>query len=278
MKLEEPKKLKRGLKELSPLFRGREEAPAGKNIGSSAGVLTVSIFNPDFPADTAYLHAYLAAHLTAVYGRQTALVFFRSSYHGKNPGKLCRSAAFRHLASGESRAMPVAEHYMTWDQLDGMPRDLNFGSKRDAGDSSVLFLDFDGRYMAYFKRMIPLLDKWILHLQPKAESLTEAYKMLKAACVLNPRLECFLLFDGDSADPRGPLLFEKFSQMVARRLDVSLTWLGYFHLEESGNPENAPMALEHLCASPGEANESLEKIGLARWLRSRDAQGIEAAL
>jgi hypothetical protein len=102
--------------------------------------------------------------------------------------------------------------------------------------------------------------------------------MLKAACVLNPRLEYFLLFDGDSADPRGPLLFERFSQMVARRLDVSLTWLGYFHLEETGSPENAPMALEHLCASPNRPNESLEKIGLARWLRSRNSCPIKGGL
>lgn len=95
-------------------------------------------------------------------------------------------------------------------------------------NSGILLFDFDYSNPLYFEKIVPVLDQWILLIKPEQESLCEGYKFIKASVPLNRDLEYFIVLNEAAWDDRGILLFEKFSDMVSRRLGLSLHWLGYW--------------------------------------------------
>jgi hypothetical protein len=271
MELQEPKKLKRGLKELSPLFGTVPQMIVPQNrLRSETEILTVSIFHPDFPSDSTLSSSAFAKRIN-VAGYPSTLVSLRSADSNTNGRPQNRYAMNGHplsiMAHGDAPVFSVKQHYLDWNQFDHLSRHSGTELGNKGLHSQVLLLDFDYRYMTYFKRIVPILDKWILHLTPKAESLNEAYKMLKVSAVINPHMEYYLLFDGATNDKRGERLFERFSEMVSRRLGLTICWLGNLGREQSGEKNSANLALENFFMKSVDRIDSLEKIALANFLQ-----------
>jgi hypothetical protein len=270
MELQESKKLKRGLKELSPLFGTVPQMIIPQSrLRPETEILTVSVFHPDFPDDSLLSSSSFAGQVN-VAGYPAALVLLRSgSSNGfeasKNIG-LCGHRFSLH-PDNELPVFSVRQHYLHWTQLDYLSSQSGAELGGKELHPQVLFMDFDYRYMTYFKRVIPILDKWVLHLRPQTESLNEAYKMLKVSARLNPHLEYYLLFDGSGKDARGDLLYERFSEMVSRRLGLTIGWLGNFHMGKSGGAGGVNLSLENFFMKSVARVDALEKIALANYLQ-----------
>ncbi|MFA6600460.1 MAG: hypothetical protein WC352_06825 [Candidatus Omnitrophota bacterium] len=265
-----PKKLKRGLKDVSPLFA---ENPVGwipsKRLGPETEILALSLFHPDFPADSHSLSRCLCKKVEQD-GYPSALVLLRTVEALKKPPQRMH---------GEDRpeGADAASHGVSWEQLEA----LTGPGSVEPGDPvllpQVLVVDFDYRYKTYVKRVIPLLDKWVLHLRAQAESLNEGYRMLKLVSTLNPHLDYHVLFDGEPQDPRGPALFERFSEMASRRLGLSMTWLGHFPLEAPACTGGMDWATESLLVPSFDAVSAPGKIALARHLQVMSDSNAEVA-
>ena len=102
---------------------------------------------------------------------------------------------------------------------------LPLESLHGGGSAAMLLLDFSWAYPSLFEKTIGLLDKIVFWVRPEMESLSQVYKWIKGSSGLNSRIECLLAYDGEN-ERKGSLAFEKFSEMVSRRLGVDLSWLG----------------------------------------------------
>lgn len=255
--MDEPRKLKRGLKDISPLF-GSETA--SRNIISiprfaenaiRPRVDCLSIFGSELDSDASFLTAYLASKLTAS-DRPCAVVSLTDS----SPSNASAGAGFypRHFS-------------FSWSQFESICR--RPPERNSALQPQTIVLDFDYGCAAHFEKMIPILDQWILFVQPHIENLNETYKMIKASLPLNPHMDYFLLYDGEPADCRGSFLFEQFSEILSRRLGVALVWLGSLSLHRGKDFLAAELALDELHhRRRGLAADSLEKRSLAAAIQS----------
>ena len=260
--MEESRRLKRGLKDISPLFEIAEKANPPALLGSGqGGFQCLSVFSPDFPGDSLFLNACIASRIAASDHACSILSIASRAQLSPAPSA---SRIFRN----ESYGSQIRRFILSWDQLEtvwhsSVPRGIVPSSSLQ-----FLFLDFEYFHPLYFQRLVPILDQGIIFVQPTIESLTEAYKMIKATVSLNPRLEYSLLFDGSPADPRGSILFEGFSEIVAKMLGISLVWLGSLHLPRHTESLDTGLALDPLFLKRFEKMESVEKISLAALLQS----------
>ena len=246
--MNESRRLKRGLSDLSPLFGPDQKRDTPK------GFYCLSVFSPNFPGDSLFLNAYLASRIATA--ELPGSILSVDSHEGARAPQRDRTLR------NESFGIRLRRITLSWDQLEALWNVPPVAKPAGASTSHALFLDFNYSHPGYFRKLIPILDQWILLVQPTTESLTEAYKMIKATVPLNPRLEYFLLFDGSGADPRGGLLFERFSEMAARRLGIHLVWLGSLHFPKESRALAADLALDHLFLKPVPV-DSVEKMALA---------------
>ena len=255
--MEDPRKLKRGLKDVSHLFESpglAQPACSPPDISSSnSGIQCWSLFSPDAPEESGLLNAYLASQLDSRV-RSVSLVSFVS------PDGASASAAPK---PGSFHSNPMKRLSLPWAQFETLRGQVSRRSFKHSA-TQVLLLDCDYRRMPYFEKMMPMLDKWILLLQPTLESLTESYKRIKVSQVLNNRLEYFLLSSCLPGDEKSGLLFEQFSALVARRLGVHLIWLGNLCFSKGTEPVGQ-MDFEHLFLRPMENSDSMEKMALAEF-------------
>ena len=266
--MNEPRKLKRGLRDISPLF---ESQTSGKPLPVSIperGIECFGIFSPDSAGDSLFLTTYLASRL-AQPDHPCSIISLTSPHdrQARDPHSLLKIESFgAHL----KRFSLSSEQF---DEVCKRP----VPPYSAAPSSPLLFLDFEYANVLYFEKAMPVIDKWIILIQPAFESLSEAYKMMKAAAALNNRLEYFLLYDGPASDSRGGLVFERFSEMVSRRLRINLGWLGSLHLPKGVESFSAELALDNLFLRPSEGSDSVEKRSLAALVRALPASGAGAA-
>lgn len=213
---DDSRKLKRGLKDISPLFERETAVPAPftlEPIEEKNGLRLISLFSPDRDAKPLVLSQYLASQLTAQ----------------------------NHAAS----VISLRQKEGGWDAFQERYESLGNHFRPASEISRTLFLDFDFSNPEQFQKVVPRLDQSIFLVRPEMENLTECYRMIKASAALNHRLEYFLLFDSVSTEEQASRLFEKYGELVCRRLGLHLSWLGSVRLQ-NGRGSAAPLALESL--------------------------------
>lgn len=268
--MQESRKLKRGLKDLSPLFG--QVPPSGRAplLETEKGMECLSIFSPDLPGDSLFLASYFASRLASRERPCTILSLVSAhAQFGPPAGHGLQNEPFGHH---------VRRRIISWDQLESVagirPVALDFSGETVL--NSTLFLEFEYAHVPCFEKVIPILDKWIVWLQPSFESLSEAYKMIKATRSANSRLEYFLLLNLPPQAGQGSRLFEQFSEMVSRRLGIHLVWLGSLYLPKGKEPLAVSLDLNPLFPNPAERTDSVEKRMLADFLYDFPGPAVQA--
>ncbi len=262
--MEISRKLVRGLKDISPLFSDLQKP----EILPPKGDLELRIFSvtrPQFHGDSLFLNGFFAAQLENS-GRPCSLVTL-SSY--------CETDHSSNLSSKSSEPFGshLRRHWLYWDEMCGFFE----ASSLPRGDASVkdrdIFLDFEYSQLSHFEGTVCLLDKWILLLQPNIDSLTEGYRLMKAAMVFNPQLEFYVAFEGlPQEDFSDAFLYERFAGFVSKQLGIHLGWLGWLCLS---NPEGClsnRLDLNQLLEEGKGKRISLEKVALASWIESAEEE------
>lgn len=213
--MEDSRKLKRGLRDISPLFAEPQTAYSPQilkeTIVEKPVLQLVSVFHPRYQKNSQILDFWMARHILQS-GYQTAV--------------LSISAESR---TDAGRAKPVfhegiAHKSMTLSEFDTIC--ASSVKKDDLTQSSILFLNFSWLQAAFFRKVIPVLDKTILWINADLEMLTETYRQLKWLAKQNSKTEFCIAYDGSSGNQNGSVIFEKFSEMVSRNLKIDLSWLG----------------------------------------------------
>jgi hypothetical protein len=213
MMREEPKHLKRGLKDISPLFQTTAKEPVSLTPSAASPrvpLQSLSLLCPEAPSNSLFFNASFASKMQSQ-GYDCALI----SVGDKNSKQ--KSQSFN---------SPVKRFLLSADQYE----EICHSKSRSAENfgSSVFFFDFDYGNPILLEKMLPILDKWVLLVKPGQESMMEAYKYIKASLPLNANMEYFMVVNGMPSDPSSSQFFEKFSELVSRRLGVTLHWLGHF--------------------------------------------------
>ena len=256
--MNEEKRLKRGLGDVSQLFastsRPAEEKPAEPPAGAGAAFSAfqcMAAAAPSEPAHHALLVQTLAAQLASLRRGLTVLSL---------PPLPARRSEKRAAVIME----PNARHFqVSWDEMQSFLRGAAAHAERFVPRPEMLLLDFDPEHPAYFEKLLPVMDRYILLASPTLESLSETYRMVKSAHAANKKLEFGLLINAVPEDPRAPLLFEKMSQMISARLGIQLNWLGTLRLSAEGGSGPAQFSVAPMLARPAERLESVERIALA---------------
>lgn len=249
----EERKLRRGLKDVSPLFDRGENRTADTKPKSSK-LQCVSVFSPDFSADSLYLNSTLAFHLSNK-ERHCAVIslFGHSEIESLSPKKIFRN---------EFLGPQMKRLCLSWDQFETICHDHTV-SATDDEKSKVLFIDFLPSCSIYFNKIVPMLDKWILIIEPTMESMSENYRIIKASAAINPRMDYFMMYHGAPEDTRGEVLFERLSHMASQRLGVQLSWLGNIQIPKEVKPAFSMIGDQLFMRPADSSSDSLEKRALA---------------
>lgn len=241
MPIHEIRKLKRGLKDISPeLFAGRQPVHALPGPGmkpSCKAVQTVSIFSPDAPEESLLLNAVLASKL--------ASPDFPCGIISLNEHEAEKSAKKTILplkVHGESYGEALVRVTFTWDQFQQVLSGEHWSLDAPMNFVRMLFFDFNYKKIPDFQKAVRLLDKCLFLVRPTWESLMDTYKMMKTIAGMKPHVEFYLIYEGNPEDEKGGFLFEQFSEIVARHLERQLFWLGTLNLSQS-SPKSSGEAL-----------------------------------
>ena len=237
------RKLRRGLEDLSPLFRNSMPGPVEENISlhPSFDVQFLTVCVPDHEGDAFLANAYLASQMVRQANLYASLV---SVVPGFNvfPPKV-ESLPFLELLDPRISRLTVS-HQELWTLTQ---KDLNgkvpqsFRHQVQNTEPLMIFLEFEPAQFRSLARIAPLLDRVIFFVQPQVESLREAYRLIKIFWSLNRTIEFFLLFRGRIVPcSRGEFLFERFSLIVSRFLGISIEWLGDLAFPEKNEPAWIP--------------------------------------
>ena len=287
MAFDESRRLRRGLKDLSPLFVHGEEkpkpapirhAPRLEPVGlpSEPTIEIMSAYCPDLPGDSLFLNSYLASSLAAA-----RMVCSILSIRAMSP-----EAGVEHSYFDKNKIPSVQPELLgerlkrldlTWEQFSEIcDRPLLRGISKGV-QSQALFLDFDYPFLPDGEKVFSLLDKWILLLRPTLENITETYRLIKETSYVKRGAEYFIFYEGTSQDPKGEVLFERLSDMVAKYLGIHLNWLGYLNLREPPERLASNLALSHLFQKPIREFDAPEKIALADFAHSFTVPEIATA-
>lgn len=254
--MEDPKKLVRGLKDISPIFG----AVAGQApVCRSPEVQVLAVSSPDCEGDSLLLNTFFSSQIAS-------------------PGKACTLLSVLSRCgkgfpeTGNRAPEPFGDHLerycLYWDELRDLMSTPSLRQAEGVLQSRDIFLDFEYRHLLHFEPIVSLLDKWVLLLKPTPESLTEGYKMMKVGLALNPQLEFHIALSGKVEGAKGEMIFERFSDFVFRYLDLPLEWLGWMDLADPACHFSAALHTEPLRYQHWNAKPSLQKFMLAGWIES----------
>lgn len=250
----DPKKLTRGLKDISPLFA---EIPAIEPEHDPLEIQVLGVTSPDYDGDSLFLNAFFASQIISPKRACTLL-----SILSRQDEVFCSDAN----GAPESFGNHLRRYCLYWDEL----RDL-MAAPSHAGkvmQSRDIFLDFEYRHLLHCEQAVSLLDKWVFLLEPTAESLTEGYKMMKAGLALNRQLEFCIALSGKTDTSKGNVIFEQFSDFAFKNLNIRLEWLGWIDLEDPAKHFSSALHTELLRAQSWNIRPSLQKFMLAEKIES----------
>lgn len=227
------RRLKRGLEDLSPLFHSKPTAvpmlPAAPRPTPPAfDVQFLTVCVPDHEGDAFFANAYLASLMVRQTDLLASLVSIAPGFNKLPSESVSPLPSLELLDSRISRV--VLSHQELWaltqnhlTQGQGSPPPFS----ETHSEGSLVFLDFEPSQFRALEELALLLDRVVLFVEPRAESLREAYRLVKIFWNLNREIEFYLLFRGQVlARAQKEFLFERFSLITSRFLGVSISWLG----------------------------------------------------
>ena len=266
MSVNEIRKLKRGLRDISSLFNAESADVKSSGIKQAGFQIEIlNVFSPDFPADSFFLNTFLASQITTQERPCSILSIQPSSQPVSEQIQIHQPGS--HFVPMESHGENLKRFLLSWERFEEI---CCHAPCHEGGVSlsQTLFLDLDALLLPQMEKVIPLLDKWILLLRPSLDSLTEAYKWMKGGAFLNRELDYFILFEGHPNDERGEKLFEKLSAITEKNLGIHLFWLGYLNLASHSQYFVSELLIDHLFLNSIKKIEYPEKINLYHELLS----------
>jgi hypothetical protein len=254
--MDDRRRLKRGLKDISPLF-GQSKASESESVPETPGgaeTQTVAILNPEFLGDTPALTSWFATEVKGLGSDVTIL-----SLNPQEPD------AAREIRSDSLRQRAVRHLNLSLDQFEGVCRSLPQAFEKS--ENGILMFDIDWENILHFEKAVPILDKLILVLNPTLESLSEGYKWIKTSISLNQHLDHYLILSG--GEEKASMLFERLSAITARRLGIILNSLG--SLDSRGKFHKAELMMTQLLVKP--IANSFEKRAFANYLGPKNREG-----
>lgn len=250
--MDDRRRLKRGLKDISPLFA--QTKPVSPSVSaadnSCAETQTVAILNPEFLGDTPALTSWFASEVKSL---------------GSDVTILSLNAQGSETARGSSPERSVRHLNLNLDQFEGVCRSLPQAFEKV--ENGILMFDIDWANIIHFEKAIPILDKLILVMNPTLESITEGYKWIKTSISLNQHLDHYLILSG--GEGKAAVLFERLSEITARRLGIILNSLG--SLDINGKFHKAELMMTQLLVKP--ISDSFEKRAFANYLGPKNTEG-----
>ncbi len=221
--IEESRKLKRGLRDVSALFVDEARPPAPAEPKRAA-----LLPKPQRPTQCWTLiragesggreltrrHFRLAQKLGRV-GMPAARLSVISSGLSPNKGMISPPEE-------SARITPRCMAPEDFEKLSGPGQILEMFSEHPV----IVILDFSLEREELVYKAAAVLDKCVLVVGPSMESLSESYRFIKMASRINRALEYHVLFEGILGEEKGGLFFERFSEIVSKHLGVRLEWLG----------------------------------------------------
>jgi len=254
--MNDSKKLVRGLKDISPLFSATaEESP----IFRAPEVQIIGVSSPDADGDSLLLNTFFASQIASL---DKACNILSVLPRHANTQLGYESGRFESFGGHLERCC------LYWDELRDLVGESSGSHAAGMLQSRDIFLDFEYRHLLYYEKILGLLDKWVLVVRPAAESLTEAYKMMKVGLAINPQLECYMTLSGQAEEIRGTMVFERFSEFVLRHLDIELGWLGWMDLADPSRHFSSSLHAELLKYQSWNVRPNLQKFMLADWIES----------
>ena len=259
--MNEPKKLKRGLRDISPLFDPNAKSVEEPTVlvNQEVGLRVLSVFSPDFKGDRRLLSQMLGLKLCSadhggsilsIASTETAQKVEEEDRRQENPEILNPSLKRFNCTENDLDTIFQAQH----------SREVSFLN------TQTIIFDFDHYEPKVFEKIMPVIDQWVILIRPTLEGVSEAYKLIKASVALNPDLEYFLAVDALQDDPRVGELYEKLSDMISRRLHVQLNWLGCMPVSKGIRALSWELHLDQLAVKNIEKIDSIEKMALAAYL------------
>jgi hypothetical protein len=264
--MDDPKKLVRGLKDISPLFGA---VPEDVPVRRSPEVQVLGVSSSDCDGDSLLLNTFFASQIASP--ERACSLLSVLSRKAKAPSGFGDGLS-------ESFGDHLVRYCLYWDELHDLVSGPSLPRAEGVLQSRDIFLDFEYRHLLHFEKVISLLDKWVLLLKPTAESLTEGYKMMKVGLALNPQLEFYVTLSGKAEEAKGAVVFDRFSSFVFTHLDVDLGWLGWMDLADPARHFSAALHTEPLKYQHWNAKPSLQKYLLADWIESVERKTPACAL
>lgn len=241
--IREPRKLKRGLKDISALF---EESRA-KNS-----------------QDTSIPSASVPSSVCSQKGKISCLSVYdalnpkESLFYGGLLGNfLARSDRPVTIASfGNEETAQSLHHFgshlkylaLKWPMGVGQETQL-FDEESLPNHHEVVFWNFPRGAAEDYSEILKTLDHWIFVLHPSSGSFLESYRQLKWMNSLQMPISYGLIYEGDKSDPRAEILFEKFSMMASKHLGMNLSWWGHMRLPREGKVSQVEVNFDQMFSS-----------------------------
>jgi len=252
--MNDSKKLKRGLEDLSPLFQGGAkrlqvidavQAPEARELEPAGSVLAIC------RGDGSNFSA--AALLAGMLFPQEKDALLLTITDG---------------VSAPKTSQPYGGLYrcpLSWTDFRKLCAKTEARTETPLNLSRNVVLDFDLRIGFPEESLFPLVDKCLFWIQPEFEHLAAVYKLIKSVAALNHGLECYLVYEGEARDSRGEFVFEKLSDLCFQQLGLDLTWLGSAWVDEENGGMVCDLRLEHLWLKSVDKALIPEKIQLLRF-------------
>lgn len=259
MPAREPRKLQRGLSDISEIFH----RPGSAAVSEAAGLIceeprVMSIACPGLMRQASTILALLAGRLSHM-------------------GALCRIVELR-----EPVLLPSAKS--TQEQRHWYPRIpvtlRAWQREQQAEDAAeivpppqICLLDADFAALDEPKMVFRALDQLVLILRPSLDSVIETYRLIKTAHFYNPEMDFFILFEKEIDSQQTAEFFEQFSSVVFRHLEIPLWWIGTLNFTRGVEGAVEGLTLDWLFIRSVEMRKSPEKWALLRYLERTETQG-----
>jgi len=258
-----PKKLKRGLQDISPLFQEHSEKTVQTCEASGLAVrgnYCMSVVSMASAEDSLFLNGYLANRLVHEQNECAVISMKEGDETLISEPPVPRELMPHKVVAGQpKRNLPIHYFNMTYGDFVRVSEDAERETLFEREKNRVIFFHLQPDDAPAVEKVVPFLDRWIFHVTPRFESFSRAYKLIKASLSRNPYLDYCILYDGAPEDVRGEYLFEKLYDMTVRRLGISLVWLGALRIGDLARSEETHLYLEHLFLQKQECYNNQEK-------------------
>ena len=212
------RRLKRGLKDLSPIFNS-----VLPHEQKSYPIAPASVEEE--------IHSFV--HFTELGGDTVRQEFYSSllveCQKRSFLPKIVNVTNQQKLESEEIKSYfpsAISKQRLSWDEFrHGKKMSLQNTYKNEEMKTMTIF-DVHSQISQNFKDFMPLIDHWVFVVEPKIEQLSEVYRMIKGTRILNHHLKYYLLFKTTIEDAGVTFLKNEINRLMAKHLQCEILDLG----------------------------------------------------